>query len=85
MLTWVRLQTAVQGMFTYKDYHSFKQHVRDFLVQTKAFAGEDNAALFADENHQLKEVCGNSGSFFQRKLPRDLKFLLNLMNVPSTR
>jgi hypothetical protein len=43
-------------MFGYKDFPKFKQHLRDFLVQTKAFASQDNAALFADEQAQLKEV-----------------------------
>lgn len=43
-------------MFEYKDFPTFKQHLRDFLVQTKAFATQDNAALFADEQAQLKEV-----------------------------
>ena len=44
-------------MFQYKEFAAFKQHLRDFLVQTKAFASQDNTALFADEQAQLKEVC----------------------------
>ena len=43
-------------MFQYKEFAAFKQHLRDFLVQTKAFASQDNTALFADEQAQLKEV-----------------------------
>ena len=39
-------------MFEHKDFAAFKQHLRDFLVQTKAFASQDNAALFADEQAQ---------------------------------
>jgi len=55
-LSAVFLQACVRGMFEYKDFPTFKQHLRDFLVQTKAFATQDNAALFADEQAQLKEV-----------------------------
>ena len=43
-------------MFEIKDGSAFKQHLRDFLVQTKAFAAQDNAGLFVDEQAQLKEV-----------------------------
>lgn len=49
-------QACVQGMFTVKDFSAFKQHLRDFLVQTKAFATQDNTALFADEQVQLKQA-----------------------------
>lgn len=50
------LQACVRGMFHHKEFPAFKQHLRDFLVQTKAFASQDNTALFADEQAQLKEV-----------------------------
>lgn len=50
------MQACVRGMFEYKEIADFKQHIRDFLVQTKAFASQDNTALFADEQAQLKEV-----------------------------
>ena len=43
-------------MFNFKEIADFKQHIRDFLVQTKAFESQDNTALFADEQAQLKEV-----------------------------
>ena len=43
-------------MFEIKDGSAFKQHLRDFLVQTKAFAAQDNTGLFVDEQAQLKEV-----------------------------
>jgi exportin-1 len=51
-----QVEACVRGMFEYKDFATFKQHLRDFLVQTKAFASQDNAALFADEQAQLKEA-----------------------------
>jgi exportin-1 len=40
----------VQGMFDYKsDLTLFKNHLRDFLVQTKQFKTSDNSAMFAEE------------------------------------
>ncbi|POM64915.1 CRM1 C terminal Exportin 1-like protein, partial [Phytophthora palmivora] len=33
-----------------KDLATFKKHLRDFLVNIKEFAGEDNAELFLEEN-----------------------------------
>ena len=40
----------VQGMFDYKtDLTMFKNHLRDFLVQTKQFKSTDNSAMFAEE------------------------------------
>ncbi|KAJ0397591.1 hypothetical protein P43SY_001661 [Pythium insidiosum] len=33
-----------------KDLQSFKKHLRDFLVNIKEFAGEDNTDLFLEEN-----------------------------------
>lgn len=33
-----------------KDLPTFKKHLRDFLVNVKEFAGEDNADLFLEEN-----------------------------------
>ncbi|RHY03561.1 hypothetical protein DYB36_012895 [Aphanomyces astaci] len=33
-----------------KDLAAFKKHLRDFLVNVKEFAGEDNADLFLEES-----------------------------------
>ena len=54
-LAW--LQACVQGMFQLKDDSTFKQHLRDFLVQTKSFADKNNADLYAEEAAQQREVC----------------------------
>lgn len=51
------LQACVAGMFELKDFAAFKQHLRDFLVQTKQFADENNADLYAEEAAQQQEVC----------------------------
>ena len=44
-------------MFELQDNTAFKDHLRDFLVQTKSFSSQDNADLFADEAAIAREVC----------------------------
>ncbi|GLC60282.1 Exportin-1 [Pleodorina starrii] len=48
-LTQAQVSACVSGMFEYKDFSAFKHHLRDFLVQTKQFASQDNAELFAED------------------------------------
>lgn len=48
-LTQAQVAACVSGMFEYKDFSAFKHHLRDFLVQTKQFASQDNAELFAED------------------------------------
>ena len=43
-------------MFELQDHAAFKDHLRDFLVQTKSFSSQDNADLFADEAAAAREV-----------------------------
>ena len=50
------MQACVVGMFELQEFSAFKQHLRDFLVQTKSFASQDNADLFAEEVAQQREV-----------------------------
>ena len=47
----------MSGMFEYTEFSQFKHHLRDFLVQTKQFASQDNAELFAEEVQAQKQVC----------------------------
>ena len=51
-------QACVSGMFELKEDSAFKQHLRDFLVQTKSFADKNNADLFAEEAAAQREVRG---------------------------
>ena len=44
------VSSAVQGMFeTKKEFTAFKNHLRDFLVQTKSFSTADNRELYTEE------------------------------------
>ncbi|DBA80101.1 hypothetical protein WJX79_000920 [Trebouxia sp. C0005] len=51
-----QLQACVAGMFELQDNTAFKDHLRDFLVQTKSFSSQDNADLFADEAAAAREA-----------------------------
>eukprot|EP00898_Chlorokybus_atmophyticus_P003100 jgi/Chlat1/3791/Chrsp259S00289 len=49
-MTPVQVTTFVDGLFELKaDLAAFKNHLRDFLVNTKVFASQDNAELYAEE------------------------------------
>lgn len=50
------MQACVAGMLELQDNAAFKDHLRDFLVQTKSFSSQDNADLFADEAAAAREV-----------------------------
>jgi len=44
-----QVQAAVVGMMELEDKRAFKHHMRDFLVQTKAFGSKESAELYAEE------------------------------------
>lgn len=51
-----QVEACVNGMFEYREFSQFKHHLRDFLVQTKQFASQDNAELFAEEVQAKKQA-----------------------------
>jgi exportin-1 len=48
-MTDVQVQHVVARMFELTDFTEFKNHCRDFLVQTKQFGSTNNEELFAEE------------------------------------
>lgn len=44
-----QVQATVLGMMELREFPTFKQHVRDFLVQSNQFADQNNADLFTEE------------------------------------
>ncbi|KAJ1835548.1 Karyopherin transporter [Coemansia sp. RSA 2711] len=51
-LTQRQIEVFVEGLFNFNDeLEKFRNHVRDFLIQTKEFAG-DNADLYLDETER---------------------------------
>ena len=56
-LSQIQVQAVVSGIFDLrKDHAAFKNHLRDFLVQTKEFATADNAELYAEETAAQREA-----------------------------
>jgi exportin-1 len=52
-LTRNQVHNFVEGMFDTKmDLPTFKTHLRDFLIELKAFSAEDNSALYAEEQEK---------------------------------
>ncbi len=48
----MQIKTFVEGLFVLNsDLSKFKEHLRDFLISLKEFAG-DNAELYAEEREQ---------------------------------
>jgi len=49
-LTNAQLKVFIEGLFSFnQDMNAFKEHLRDFLVQIREFAGEDDSDLFLEE------------------------------------
>ncbi|GAB1601395.1 exportin-1-like [Argonauta hians] len=45
-----QIKVFIEGLFSFnQDIPAFKEHLRDFLVQIREFAGEDNSDLFLEE------------------------------------
>ena len=51
-----QVQAAVVGMMELKEIGSFKQHLRDFLVQSNKFMDQNNADLYAEEVQAAKQA-----------------------------
>jgi len=59
----VQIQVFVNGLFSlHADQNRFKVNVRDFLIELKEFAGQDNAELYLEE----REASLISGDITQR-------------------
>nr|KAG5714582.1 hypothetical protein BaRGS_007028 [Batillaria attramentaria] len=45
-----QIKLFIEGLFSFdQDFNAFKEHLRDFLVQIREFAGEDMSDLFLEE------------------------------------
>jgi len=59
----VQIQVFVNGLFNlHSDQNRFKVNVRDFLIELKEFAGQDNADLYLEE----REASMASADMIQR-------------------
>lgn len=74
-----QIQTFVNGLFEIKDLSLFKNHLRDFLVQLKEFAGDNEelyleereAALAEQQQLALKKAMAIPGMIAPSQLPND--------------
>ncbi|GJQ08532.1 hypothetical protein GpartN1_g323.t1 [Galdieria partita] len=61
-----QIENVVQGMLQAQDEKVLKNHVRDFLVQTKEFSSGDNSELYDDHTHvhseQWQSLANNNDS-----------------------
>jgi exportin-1 len=65
-LTDAQVKITVQGFFNFdQDIVAFKDHLRDFLVQIREFAGEDDSDLFFEEKEQaLRKAEAEKRAYF---------------------
>ena len=60
----------IVGLFDISlEINAFKQHLRDFLIQVKEFAAEDNADLFAEETAERLAMSQSELQSYQASVP----------------
>lgn len=79
-LTDAQIKITVQGFFNLdQDIPAFKEHLRDFLVQIREFAGEDDSDLFLEE----REAALRSAEEEKRKIQMSVPGILNPHEIPE--
>ncbi|XP_042903085.1 exportin-1 isoform X2 [Parasteatoda tepidariorum] len=69
-----QIKITVQGFFNLdQDIPAFKEHLRDFLVQIREFAGEDDSDLFLEE----REAALKAAEEEKRKIQMSVPGILN--------
>ena len=71
-----QVEATVLGMMELKEFSSFKQHLRDFLVQSNQFADQNNADLYADEVAASREA--------EKQRLAKIPGMLNQSNIAAT-
>lgn len=75
-----QVKLFVTGLFSLnQDIAAFKEHLRDFLVQIKEFAGEDSADLFLEE----REAALRQAQEEKHKLQMSVPGILNPHEIPE--
>ncbi|KAJ2451163.1 Karyopherin transporter [Coemansia sp. RSA 2336] len=68
-----QIEVFVEGLFNFNDdLDKFRNHVRDFLIQTKEFAG-DNADLYLDETEREIELRKQKEKELAKAIPGMVK------------
>ncbi|PRD25277.1 UNVERIFIED_CONTAM: Xpo1 [Trichonephila clavipes] len=69
-----QIKITVQGFFNLdENIHAFKEHLRDFLVQIREFAGEDDSDLFLEE----REAALLEAQAEKRRIDKSVPGILN--------
>ncbi|KAF3826742.1 hypothetical protein GH733_009267 [Mirounga leonina] len=75
-----QVKLFVTGLFSLnQDIPAFKEHLRDFLVQIKEFAGEDTSDLFLEE----RETALRQAQEEKHKLQMSVPGILNPHEIPE--
>ncbi|XP_022332005.1 exportin-1-like [Crassostrea virginica] len=65
-----QIKIFIEGLFSFdQDIAAFKEHLRDFLVQIREFAGEDNQDLFLEEREQAIKQAQEEKRKIQMSVP----------------
>lgn len=75
-----QIKLFIQGLFSFdQDFNSFKEHLRDFLVQIREFAGEDMSDLFLEE----RETAIRQAQDEKRKVQMAVPGILGPHEIPE--
>jgi len=75
-----QIKVFIEGLFSFdQDIQAFKEHLRDFLVQIREFAGEDNSDLFLDE----RETAIRQAQEEKRKVQMSVPGILGPHEMPE--
>ena len=65
-----QIKVFIEGLFSFdQDDSAFKEHLRDFLVQIREFAGEDNSDLFLEEREAAIKLAQGDKRKIQMSVP----------------
>jgi len=65
-----QIKIFIEGLFSFnQDISAFKEHLRDFLVQIREFAGEDNSDLFLEEREGAIKQAQEEKKKIQMSVP----------------
>ncbi|XP_052767819.1 exportin-1-like [Mya arenaria] len=65
-----QIKIFIEGLFSFnQDIGAFKEHLRDFLVQIREFAGEDNSDLFLEERETAIKQAQEEKKKIQLSVP----------------
>lgn len=75
-----QIRIIIKGFFDLdQNLQAFKEHLRDFLVQIKQFAGDDTSDLYLEEREETLKKAGEE----KRKIQASVPGILNPHEIPE--